>query len=107
VIGIQDWMTGQDYQQLRTLLDKAGFEFNLVSDGRDPVPIDRKSSCGTVSSGDGKFQGFYVCLNGALADRIAPGIGYSLRPKRASQEYFWTVLPSVVLRRPDDKAVHR
>jgi len=107
VIRIQDWMTGQDYQQLQTFVEKAGFEFDLTAEGRDAIPIDRKASCGTVSSGDGTFQGFYICLNGALADRIVPGVGYSLRPKRASQEYFWTVLPSVVLRRPDDKAVHQ
>jgi hypothetical protein len=106
VIGIQDWMAGQDYQQLRALLEKAGFEFELVAEGRDAIPIDRKASCGTVSSGDGTFQGFYVCLGAALADRIVPGVAYSLRPKRTSQEYFWTLLPGVVLRRPDDKGAH-
>lgn len=105
VIGIQDWMAGQDYRQLRTLVEKAGFEFDLVANG-DAIPIDRKASCGTVSSGDGTFQGFYVCLDAALADRIVPGVGYSLRPKRTSQEYFWTVLPGVMLRRPDGKGAH-
>jgi hypothetical protein len=106
VIGIQDWMGGQDYQQLRTLVEKAGFEFDLVAEGRDTIPIDRKASCGTVSSGDGAFQGFYACLGAALADRIVPGVKYSLRPKRTSQEYFWTVLAGVVLLRPDDKGAH-
>lgn len=105
LIGIEDWMTGQDYQQLRTFLDKAGFEFDLVAEGRDPVPIDRKSSCGTVSSGDGTFQGFYVCLSQPSANQILPGVSYSLRPKRTNQEYFWTVLPTVVLRRADSKGV--
>ncbi len=98
VMGIQDWMAGQDYQQLRTLVEKAGFEFELVADGREAVPIDRKAFCGSVSSGDGTFQGFYVCL-GTEADRIVPGVEYSLRPKRTSDEYYWTVLPGVVLRR--------
>jgi hypothetical protein len=102
VIGIQDWMTGQDYQQLRTLLGKAGFEFDLASDSHDPIPIDRKSSCGTLSSGDGKFQGFYVCLDAAITERIIPGVSYSLRPKRTNDDYFWTVLPGVALRRPAD-----
>jgi hypothetical protein len=106
VIGIQDWMAGQDYHQLGTLVEKAGFEFELVAEAREAIPIDRKAFCGTVSSDDGKFQGFYVCLGAAWADRIVPGLAYSLRPKRTSQEYFWTVLPGVVLRRPDDKGAH-
>jgi hypothetical protein len=105
VIGIQDWMAGQDYQQLSSFLENVGFEFELVAEGRDAIPIDRKASCGSVSSGDGTFQGFCVCLSAALADRIVPEVAYSLRPKRTSQEYFWAVLPSVVLRRPAAKAV--
>jgi len=103
IIGIQDWMTGQDYQQLRAFLEKAGFDFDLVAEGRDPIPIDRKASCGTVSSGDGTFQGFYVCLSEPSANQIVPGESYSLRPKRTNQEYFWTVLPSAMLRRPNGK----
>jgi hypothetical protein len=106
VIGIQDWMTGQDYQQLRAFLEKAGFEFDLVAAGRDAIPIDRKASCGTVSSGDGTFQGFYVCLSEPSASQIFPGVSYSLRPKRTNDEYFWTILPSATLRRPDGKAAH-
>jgi hypothetical protein len=99
-------MAGQDHQQLRTFVEKAGFEFDLVANGRDAIHIDRKASCGTVSSGDGAFQGFYVCLNAPLADQVAPGVGYSLRPKRTSEEYFWTVPPGVVLLKPDDKGPH-
>jgi hypothetical protein len=99
VIGIRDWMAGQDQQQLRALVEKAGFEFELVAEDREAISIDHKASCGTVSSGDGTFQGFYVCL-GALADRIVPGLAYSLRPKRTNDEYFWTILPDVVLQRP-------
>jgi hypothetical protein len=86
-------------------LEKAGFEFDLVAEGRDAIPIDRKASCGSVSSGDGTFQGFYVCLSEPSANQIAPGVSYSLRPKRTNQEYFWTVLPTALLRRPDGKAL--
>lgn len=106
IIGILDWMTGQDYQQLRTFLEKAGFEFDLVTEGRNAIPIDRKASCGSVSSGDGTFQGFYVCLSEPSANQIVPGVSYSLRPKRTNQEYFWTVLPTAVLRKPDAKSTH-
>jgi hypothetical protein len=99
-------MTGQDYQQLRTFLEKAGFEFDLVAEGRDAIPIDRKASCGSASSGDGTFQGFYVCLNEQSANQIVPGVSYSLRPKRTNQEYFWTVLPTAMLLKPDGKSAH-
>jgi hypothetical protein len=102
LVRIQDWMVGQDYQQLRTLVEKAGFAFDLVSEGRDPVPIDQKSFCGTTSTGDGQFQAFYVCLDPAVVDRINPGVAYSLRPKRINDAYFWTVLPGVALRKPAD-----
>jgi hypothetical protein len=107
LIGIQDWMKGQDYQQLKTFLEKAGFEFDLVADGRDAVPIDKNSSCGTVNLGDGAFQGFYVCLNPTLADQIIPGVAYTLRPKPSSKEYFWTVLPGTVLLKPSNKGADK
>lgn len=42
---------GQDYQQLRAFLDKAGFEFDLVAEGRDAIPIDRNASCSTGQFG--------------------------------------------------------
>ena len=103
VIGIEDWMTGQDSQQLRAFMEKAGFEFDLVAEGREAASIDRKASCGIVYSGDGTFQGFNVCLSEPSASQIVPGASYSLRPKRINQEYFWTVLPGVVLRKPDGK----
>ena len=87
------------------LVEKAGFEFELIAEGHVSIPIDGQALCGSTSTGDGAFQGFYVCL-GAAADRIAAGVKYSLRPKRKSVEYFWTVLPEVVLRRPDGKGDH-
>jgi hypothetical protein len=100
VITIQEWMAGQDHQQLRTFIKNAGFEFDLVANGQHPIHLDHKASCGNFSSGDGLFQGFYVCLDLQLADQITPGVAYSLRPTKTSGPYFWTVLPSVVLLKP-------
>jgi hypothetical protein len=102
-IAIQDWMTGQDYQQLRSFLEKAGFDFELVAEGHVPIPIDRKASCGNVSSGDGTFQGFDVCLSEQSVSQIVPGVSYTLRPKRTNQDYFWTVMPGVTLVKPEGK----
>ena len=99
VIAIREWMTGQDYQQLRTFIEKAGFEFDLVAEGHAPVHFDRKASCGNVSAGDGSFQGFHVCLEEPAAAQIAPGVAYQLRPKRNNDEFFWSVLPGVVLKK--------
>ena len=39
----------------------------------------------------------------ASRSRLA-GLGIPLRPKRTSHEYFWTILPGVVLRRNDDRS---
>jgi hypothetical protein len=103
VIGIQDWMKGQDNEQLRSLMQRAGFEFELMAKGRDTFTIDRRSFCGFVSSGSGSIQGFQVCL-GETAGRIAPGISYSLHPKRSNDDYYWSVTPDVVLRKPDGKS---
>jgi len=82
-------------------IDSSGFAFELVAEGRESMAIDRKSSCGNTSYGDGQFQGFNVCLSADLAGRIVPGAAYTLRPKQTNQEYFWTVLPDAVLRRPE------
>jgi hypothetical protein len=39
-------MAGQDYQQLSSFLVNVGFDFELVAEGRDAIPIDRKASVG-------------------------------------------------------------
>jgi len=93
-------MAGQDYQQLRTFIKNAGFEFDLVANGQGPIHLDQKASCGNFSSGHGSLQGFYVCFDSQLADQITPGVAYSLRPNKTNGAYFWTVLPSVVLLKP-------
>jgi hypothetical protein len=36
-------------------------------------------------------------LADSLAARIAPGVPYALRPKKAAKPYLWTVLPNAVL----------
>jgi pimeloyl-ACP methyl ester carboxylesterase len=103
LIGIKEWMAGQDHQQLRSFVARAGFEFDLVAEGRPAIHINERASCGTTSSGDGKFQGFYVCLDSAALDRIAPGVPYSLRPRKTSDKYYWTVPPDVVFVKPPAK----
>lgn len=92
-------MKGVDFGQLQTFVDNAGFEFDLVANGRAEIHIGRKAFCGTTSYKDGEFQGFYVCLDAAQINQIAPGVPYSLRPKKVSDAYTWTVPLDVVLLR--------
>ena len=87
VITISDWMAGQDYQQLRTFIDNAGFDFDLVAAGQETVHLDSKTHCGNFSVRDGSSQGFYVCLDSQLTHQIAPGVAYSLRPTATSKAY--------------------
>jgi hypothetical protein len=103
VIAIAEWMAGQDYQQLRTFIEKAGFDFDLAADGRETIHLDGKAHCGNFSAGDGASQGFYVCLDPQLADRIAPGAAYTLRSNRTGKAYSWSINAGIVLRRPDRK----
>lgn len=97
LIEIKQWMEGQGHQQLTAFVQNAGFEFDLVANGREDVHVDHQAFCGTTSFGDGEFKGFYVCLDAESANRVAPGVAYSLRPKRNHEGYFWTVPPDVTL----------
>jgi hypothetical protein len=101
VIAINDWMKGQNSDQLQAFVDNAGFEFDLVADGQPEIHIDRKAFWGTTSYKDGEFQGFYVLLTPAQITQIAPEVPYSLRPKKVSDAYTWTVPSDVVLLRRD------
>jgi hypothetical protein len=49
--------------------------------------------------GDGKFQGFYVCLRAEAERKIAAGVEYELRPKREDGEYWWEVMAGVKLKK--------
>jgi hypothetical protein len=110
VIAIDDWIKDQckwigldecRTQYLQAFVEKAGFDFELVSNGRATIPIGREAFCGTTSYNNGEFQGFYVCLNSVLASQVTAGVPYCLRPKKTSDAFFWTVPANVVLLRRD------
>ena len=98
-ISISEWMEGQDHQQLKIFMGKAGFEFSL-SGPESTILIDKTNFSGTVSTDDGKFQAFVVRFSPEQAEKFAAGASYTLHPVQSSKEHLWTVDPSVSLERP-------
>jgi pimeloyl-ACP methyl ester carboxylesterase len=103
VVAIEDWIKGEDSQQLSAFVEKAGFDFDLVANGHAGIHIGRETFCGITSYNDGEFQGFYVCLDAAAVNQVSAGVPYSLRPRKISDVYFWTIPPHVVLLRRDTR----
>ena len=102
VISIAEWLPGQDHWQLREFIENAGFEFVLRATDRAEVKITRESHCGTTSSGNGAFQGFYVCLNAEQIRSIDAGVEYAIVPSNASAHYAWAVRDGLRLTRPEN-----
>jgi hypothetical protein len=97
VISIQDWIEGQDHQQLNTFREKAGFHFVLKADGHEDISITKENSMGTVSANDGSFQGFVVRLSPSQLEEMASSVEYTIVPVNESKEYTWAVKESVRL----------
>ncbi|MEN6337867.1 MAG: hypothetical protein ABFE01_26730 [Phycisphaerales bacterium] len=100
IIAIDDWMQGQDHQQLNAFRDNAGFQFVLKADGHADIQLALKHSHGTCSAGNGEFQGFVVSLEPSQLDQIAHGVEYTLTPIDPRPEYTWQARDGVRLVRP-------
>jgi hypothetical protein len=101
LIGIEEWIEGQDHTQLVEFYENAGFNFVLKAEGQKDIKISAKSYPGTSSQGDGEFQVFYARLNDSQFGQIVPGVPYRLEPLNKSNEYFWTVNDGVTLTKED------
>jgi hypothetical protein len=99
LMSIKEWHEGQDHRQLDEFRTNAGFRFVLRAEGQKDIEISEKNYGGNCSSGNGKFQAFYVNLNNAQFGQIVPGASYRLEPLNDSNEYYWTVNDGVTLRR--------
>ena len=97
LIGIEEWLEGQDYTQFRTFLENAGFSFELRASEAEPVRITRENSRGSMSIGDGSFQGFVIKLEAGQLDRITVGQEYRLHPSDPAASASWIVRKGVVL----------
>ncbi|NKB66818.1 MAG: hypothetical protein GKR89_07150 [Candidatus Latescibacteria bacterium] len=99
-IRIEEWMEGQDYQQLDTFYGRAGLHFLLRAAGQEDIAIDRGNYKGNQSDGNGSYQAFIVVLQAVQLAAMAPGVSYELLAQNSSDEFFWTVRPGVELVKP-------
>jgi hypothetical protein len=100
IITIEDWLEGQDHQQLNAFKDKVVFEFVLTAEGHEDIRVPSDSFRGTWSAGHGDFQGFVVYLPASERERIARGVAYTISPVNQGKEYYWQVGQGVTLVRP-------
>ena len=61
-ICVKDWIKGRDYKQLEEFFKNYGFDFELISPNGKKLKISKSNYLGTISKGDGSFQGFVVTL---------------------------------------------
>ncbi len=100
IISIEEWMEGQDHQQLNSFLEKTVFRFLLRAPGHEEIVVTRDHHRGNCSSGRGQFQGFVVGLPPSELEKLVPGVRYSLVPLEQREEYSWQVQESAHLVRP-------
>jgi hypothetical protein len=102
VIGIAEWIDGQDYRQLSEFRENAGFQFVLKADGCKNIAITDKNCCGTMCSVSSteRFKVFMVRLTPEQMQEMVPGKRYTIVPHNKSTEYTWQVEESVTLTRP-------
>jgi len=100
LIGISDWIEGQDHRQLNEFVENAGFNFVLCADGHDDVTISDDNFSGSSSMGHGDYQAFYARLNNSQLKTLVPNVPYTIKPVNKSERYFWTVNEGVKLVRP-------
>jgi len=102
LIGISDWIEGQDHRQLNKFVENAGFNFVLCADGHDDITISDDNFSGSSSMGHGEYQAFYARLNDSQLKALAPNVPYTIKPINKSEKYSWTVNEGVTLIRPID-----
>ena len=93
-VSIEEWLDGQDYQQLNTFLKKAGVNLMLRSPGQADIEIAHQR-WGTVSTGKGDFQAVVFQLRKEQAE-VAPGVPYTLHAVGDSEPW-WSVREGVAL----------
>lgn len=100
LIGIKEWMEGQDHRQLDEFVENAGFNFRLRAEGHPEITITRENYSGNSSMGNGQFQAFYMRLNESQLKALVPKIPYTLHPENKSDKYVWMVNDGVRLIKP-------
>ncbi len=78
LIGIEEWIDGQNHRQLGEFKENAGFRFILKAEGQKDIEINENNFSGTRSFGHGDFQAFYVEMKAPSFKQIVPGVPHSL-----------------------------
>jgi len=100
LIGIKEWMRGQDHRQLDEFVENAGFNFRLRAEGHPEIVITESSYRGNSSMGDGDFQAFYVEFNEDQLKKLISGVPYTVHPENKSDKYVWIVNEDVTFVQP-------
>jgi hypothetical protein len=101
IISISDWIDYKNYRQLSEFKDDAGFNFEIRSlDNKTKTLITTMNFAGTMSMGDGTFQGFVVKLDQNQLSKLKSQQKYKIIPKNKSNKYKWRVKKSVYLIKP-------
>ncbi|MCA8973990.1 MAG: hypothetical protein KDC98_04675, partial [Planctomycetes bacterium] len=104
LIGIREWLPGQDHRQLGEFVDHAGFGFSLMASGQPDIAIGKANCGGSCSDGNGGFQGFYLRLDERQWQTMAADVPYALQAGRAVDGYRWIVADGLHLVRPANHA---
>ena len=100
LLGIKDWLKGQDHRQLDEFVKNAGFNFRLHAEGHPEIVITESNYRGNSSMGDGDYQAFYAGLDEDQLKKLVPGVPYTLHPENKSDKYAWIVNEGVTFIRP-------
>ncbi len=98
VIAVEEWNEQQGYQELTDFYTKANFNGYLRSAVGENITIDRSNFAGTVSAGDGTFQGYVFTLSEAQLNAMQAGSVYRLEVKNNdSSDYRWITVENLIL----------
>jgi hypothetical protein len=100
LIGIKEWLEGQDHRQLDEFVDNAGFHFRLHAEGHQDIVITQSNYRGNSSMGDGRFQAYYVKLDENQLQTFVPNVPYTLHPENRSEKYVWKINDGVTVVKP-------
>jgi len=100
LIGIKEWMQGQDHRQLDEFVNNAGFNFRLRAEGHPEIFITENNYRGNSSMGNGDYQAFYVTFSEDQLEKLAPDVHYTLQAENKSDKYVWIVNEGVTFVRP-------
>jgi hypothetical protein len=100
LMGIKEWLEGQDHRQLDEFVENAGFNFRLRAVGHPDIIITQSNYRGNSSMGNGVFQAYYVHLDEGQLQSLIPGVPYTVHPENKNDEFKWKVNDDVTVVRP-------